>query len=82
MEVRGGEGGKEVSSVSVKTDRQVGRRKRVIVAAIVMWDPKICSFWKNRCKIRKPWKRNAFVAPAGKLYLLIRFTILLGDTRM
>ncbi|KRY06121.1 hypothetical protein T12_8255 [Trichinella patagoniensis] len=25
-----------------KTDRQVGRRKRVIVAAIAMWDTKIC----------------------------------------
>ncbi|KRX34213.1 hypothetical protein T05_8365 [Trichinella murrelli] len=29
-------------------------------------------------KIGKPWKRNAFVAAAGKLYLLIRFTFLLG----
>ncbi|KRY34675.1 hypothetical protein T01_3406 [Trichinella spiralis] len=36
------------------------------------------SFWKNKCKVEKPWKRNAFVAAAGKLYLLIRFTFLLG----
>ncbi|KRX12147.1 hypothetical protein T07_10000 [Trichinella nelsoni] len=82
MEVRGGEGGKEDFSVSVgfiwKTDRQAGQKKSNIVAALAMWDTKICSFWENRCKIGKPFKRNAFVAAAGKLYLLIRFTFLLG----
>ncbi|KRY34696.1 hypothetical protein T01_8429 [Trichinella spiralis] len=68
MEIRGAECGKE------KSDVQAGRKKRVIVAAIAIRQ----SFWKNKCKVEKPWKRNAFVAAAGKLYLLIRFTFLLG----
>ncbi|KRZ47993.1 hypothetical protein T02_13461 [Trichinella nativa] len=36
------------------------------------------SFWKNRCKIGKPWKGSAFVATTGKLYLFIRLTFLLS----
>ncbi|KRX18348.1 hypothetical protein T07_13910 [Trichinella nelsoni] len=47
MEVRGGEGGKEDFSVSVgfiwKTDRQAGQKKSNIVAALAMWDTKICA---------------------------------------
>ncbi|KRZ82561.1 hypothetical protein T08_3488 [Trichinella sp. T8] len=34
--------------------------------------------WKNRCKIRKPWKESVLVGVTGKLYLLIKLTILLG----
>ncbi|KRZ48300.1 hypothetical protein T02_6782 [Trichinella nativa] len=34
--------------------------------------------WENRCKVGKPWKEIVLVGVTGKLYLLIKLTLLLS----
>ncbi|KRY06026.1 hypothetical protein T12_5126 [Trichinella patagoniensis] len=75
IDVGGGEVGEEAVSVRVRftyeTNRQAGRMKCVIVTANAPWV-------RNLHMIKKPWKESVLVGVTGKLYLLIKLTILLG----
>ncbi|KRX52074.1 hypothetical protein T09_1294 [Trichinella sp. T9] len=66
IDVGGGEVGEEAVSVRYETNRLAGRMKCVIVTANA---PR---------KIRKPWKEIVLVGVTGKLYLLIKLTLLLS----